>query len=287
MKYIEVIMIGILVILLALFAVPNRTEWTAETVTEAPLEFETEPVVETFIVETTEAERVLSAKTRTITVTWHDIEEIHAEFIRIRKTGQIDSEETNEQETGKESIVQHDRSGEGNQIFAETQGEVNAPAVEQTDGVQQAAQTAPVPDAPPAEVVGTVEALQGDSLDGQPEGDAASTIPEILKASLDGAGIGWWYPYACAQIEQESHWNPWAVNPNNLDFGLLQFRITFWGEPEDIFDVNAQIRKYTQQVAARINAGLSVEEIISRHITSDYVTEINWEYVNAVLQWLR
>ena len=58
-------------------------------------------------------------------------------------------------------------------------------------------------------------------------------------------------------------------------------------EPEDIFDVNAQIRKYTQQVAARINAGLSVEEIISRHITSDYVTEINWEYVNAVLQWLR
>lgn len=287
MKYIEVIMIGVLVILLALFAVPNRTEWTAETVTEAPLEFETEPVVETFIVETTEAERVLSAKTRTITVTWHDIEEIHAEVIRIRKTGQIDSEETNEQETGKESIVQHDRSGEGNQIFAETQGEVNTPAVEQTDGVQQAAQTAPVPDAEPAEVVGTVEALQGDSLDGQPEGDAASTIPEILKASLDGAGIGWWYPYACAQIEQESHWNPWAVNPNNLDFGLLQFRITFWGEPEDIFDVNAQIRKYTQQVAARINAGLSVEEIISRHITSDYVTEINWEYVNAVLQWLR
>lgn len=287
MKYIEVIMIGILVILLALFAVPNRTEWTAETVTEAPLEFETEPVVETFIVETTEAERVLSAKTRTITVTWHDIEEIHAEVIRIRKTGQIDSEETNEQETGKESIVQHDRSGEGNQIFAEAQGEVNTPAVEQTDGVQQAAQTAPVPDAEPAEVVGTVEALQGDSLDGQPEGDAASTIPEILKASLDGAGIGWWYPYACAQIEQESHWNPWAVNPNNLDFGLLQFRITFWGEPEDIFDVNAQIRKYTQQVAARINAGLSVEEIISRHITSDYVTEINWEYVNAVLQWLR
>jgi len=291
MKYIEVIMIGILVILLALFAVPNRTEWTAETVTEAPLEFDTEPVVETFIVETTEAERVLSAKTRTITVPWHDIEEIHAEVIRIRKTGQIESEETNEQETGEESIVQHDRSGEGNQILSETQGDVNTPAVEQTDGVQQAAQPAPAPDpvmyVPPAEVVSTVEAPQGDSLYGQPEGDAASTIPEILKASLDGAGIGWWYPYACAQIEQESHWDPWAENSNGQDKGLLQFRLCYWTEPEDIFDVNAQIRKYTQQVAARINAGLSVEEIISRHITSDYVTEINWEYVNAVLQWLR
>jgi len=287
MKYIEVIMIGILVILLALFAVPNRTEWTAETVTEAPLEFETEPVVETFIVETTEAERVLSAKTRTITVPWRDLEEIHAEVIRTHKTGQIESEETNEQETGEESIVQHDRSGEGNQILTETQCEVNTQAVEQTDGVQQAAQTAHVLDAPPAEVVGTVEAPQGDSLDGQPEGDAASTIPEILKASLDGAGIGWWYPYACAQIEQESHWDPWAENANGQDKGLLQFRLCYWMEPEDIFDVNAQIRKYTQQVAARINAGLSVEEIISRHITSDYVTEINWEYVNAVLQWLR
>lgn len=287
MKYIEVIMIGILVIALAMFAVPNRTEWTAETVTEAPLEFETEPVVETFVVETTEAERVLSAKTRTITVPWRDLEEIHAEVIRIRKTRQFESEETNEQETGEETGVQSDLPDEGPAAQTEIQAVADTKTVEQTDGVQQAAQTAPVPDAEPAEVVGTVEAPQGDSLDNQPEGDAASTIPEILKASLDGAGIGWWYPYACAQIEQESHWNPWAVNPNNLDYGLLQYRISFWGEPEDIFDVNAQIRKYTQQAAARINAGLSVEEIISRHITSDYVTEINWEYVNAVLQWLR
>lgn len=200
----------------------------------------------------------------------------------------------NEQETGKESIVQHDRSGEGNQIFAETQGDVKAPAVEQTDGVQQAAQTAPVPDAPPAEVVGTVEAPQGDSLDGQPEGDAASTIPEILKASLDGAGIGWWYPYACAQIEQESHWDPWAVNPNGLDYGILQYRLTspdgtrqYWTEPESIYDVNAQIRVYVRQVSARLAAGLSIEETISRHYTSDYVTEVNWKYVSDVLRWLR
>ena len=287
MKYIEVIMIGILVILLAMFAVPNRTEWTAETVTEAPLEFETEPVVETFVVETTEAERVLSAKTRTITVPWRDLEEIHAEVIRIRKTRQIESEETNEQETGEESGLQSDLTDEGSAAQTEIQEVADAQTVEQADAVLSEAQNGYVPDASTAEVVGTVEAPQGDSLDNQPEGDAASTIPEILKASLDGAGIGWWYPYACAQIEQESHWNPWAVNSNNLDYGLLQYRISFWTEPEDIFDVNAQIRKYTQQVAARINAGLSVEEIISRHITSDYVTEINWEYVNAVLQWLR
>lgn len=268
MKYIEVIMIGILVILLALFAVPKRTEWTAETVTEEPMEFETEPVVETFVVETTEAERVLSAKTRTITVPWRDLEEIHGEVIRIRKTRQIESEETIEQETGEEEDVR-------NEIFVqESIADMEVPQTTCPETVESPCELAveeSVLVLPPAtaEVVSEIDPH------------------DLLKASLENAGIGWWYPYACAQIEQESHWNPWAVNPNNLDYGLLQYRIPFWGEPEDIFDVNAQIRKYTQQVAARINAGLSVEEIISRHITSDYVTEINWEYVNAVLQWLR
>lgn len=275
MKYIEVIMIGILIIVLALFAVPNRTEWVAETVTEAPLEFETEPVVETFVVETTEAERVLSAKTRTITVPWRDLKEIHAEVIRIRKTRQIESEETNEQETGEETVQETAETGNDD---ADIQNH-EADTVDSPEGDWSSSK--------PETVANQIEALQGDSLENAPEGDAASSINDILKASLEGAGIGWWYPYACAQIEQESHWDPWAENPNGQDKGLLQFRLCYWTEPEDIFDVNAQIRKYTQQVAARINAGLSVEEIISRHITSDYVTEINWEYVNAVLQWLR
>jgi len=108
-------------------------------------------------------------------------------------------------------------------------------------------------------------------------------IPTLLQQSLDAAGIGWWYPYAIAQMTQESHGNPWAENANGLDKGLFQFRITYWTEPESIFDISAQIRVYTRQVQARLAAGLSIEETISRHYTSDYVTEVNWEYVNLVL----
>jgi len=135
-------------------------------------------------------------------------------------------------------------------------------------------------------VANKAEIPQGDSLKNVPEGDAASSIYDILKASLDEAGIGWWYPYACAQMMQESSGNPWAENVNGLDKGLFQYRISYWQEPEDIFDINAQIRRYTREVQARINAGLSIPEIISRHFTSDWITTINWEYVNAVLSRL-
>ena len=116
---------------------------------------------------------------------------------------------------------------------------------------------------------------------------------DLLRFALRDAGIEWWYPYAWAQAMQESRWNPNAVSPDGLDYGLFQFRLKspdgtrmYWTEPESIFDVNAQIRVYTERVAARIAAGLSIEEIISRHFTSDYVTEINWQYVNDVLQHL-
>ncbi len=123
-------------------------------------------------------------------------------------------------------------------------------------------------------------------VDEQPA-SAEQSIEERLRIALESAGIGWWFPYACAQMLQESGGNPWAVNPNGLDYGLFQFRILFWDEPESIYDVGAQIRKYVSQVSARISAGLSVEEIISRHYTSDYVTEINWEYVRHVLSRMR
>lgn len=92
---------------------------------------------------------------------------------------------------------------------------------------------------------------------------------------------------------QESHWNPNAVNANGLDFGLLQYRLKspdgtriYWTGPGDIMDPYAQIQKYVGQVKARIDAGLSVEEIISRHMTSDYCVDINWQYVNDVLRWM-
>ena len=110
---------------------------------------------------------------------------------------------------------------------------------------------------------------------------------ETLKAELTSAGIDWWYPYAVAQAQQESSWNPWAVSPDGKDKGLFQYREQFWTEPESIFDVNAQIRRYVSEVSARLAADLSIEETISRHFTSDYVTEINWDYVNHVLSWMK
>lgn len=108
----------------------------------------------------------------------------------------------------------------------------------------------------------------------------------LLKQHLISAGIEWWYPYAVAQMTQESHCNPYAENPNGLDKGLFQYRVTYWQEPESIFDANAQIRRYVREVTARIFSGLSIEEVISRHYTSDYVTEVNHQYVQDVLRWM-
>lgn len=121
-----------------------------------------------------------------------------------------------------------------------------------------------------------------------PEGDAMALgdLEDYLRGQLAVNGAEWFYPYAWCQVMQESNWNPWAENANGQDKGLLQFRAQFWQEPESIFDPYAQIRRYVREVTARINAGLSVEEVISRHYTSDYVTEVNWEYVNHVLSWM-
>ena len=117
--------------------------------------------------------------------------------------------------------------------------------------------------------------------------DNAENLKELLRESLEAAGIGWWWPYACAQVEAESGWNPNAENKNGLDKGLLQYRITFWDQPESIFDPEAQIRVYVSQVSARLAAGLGIEETISRHYTSDWVTEINWDYVRHVMSCLK
>ena len=114
--------------------------------------------------------------------------------------------------------------------------------------------------------------------------------PEIqrkLYRALEAEGIGYWYTGALAQMWQESQGRPEAVNPNNgIDCGLYQYRSTFWTEPVDIFDIDAQLRRYASDMAARFNSGLSVDEAISRHNTSDSVAAVNWEYVGQVKQWL-
>ena len=44
--------------------------------------------------------------------------------------------------------------------------------------------------------------------------------------------------------------------------------------------------RYASEMAARFNSGLSVDEAISRHMTSDFVSTINREYVSDVKRWL-
>lgn len=112
---------------------------------------------------------------------------------------------------------------------------------------------------------------------------AEPSITDRLYAALDAAGISWWYPYAYCQMMQESGGDPYAENSNGLDKGLFQFRISYWQEPESIFDADAQIRRYVRETAARIRAGLTIEEVISRHYTSDWVQAVDWEYVNHVM----
>lgn len=113
-------------------------------------------------------------------------------------------------------------------------------------------------------------------------------IQQKLYDALERYGIDYWYEAALAQMYQESGGNPTIVNSSNrIDTGLFQYREPFWDYSRgDIFDPEAQIELYVEETAARINAGLTVDEVISRHFTSDYVTEVDWEYVQQVKQWL-
>lgn len=114
--------------------------------------------------------------------------------------------------------------------------------------------------------------------------------PELQKAlyeALDAEGIAYWYEGALAQMFQESHGKVYAENRNGLDKGLFQYRITYWDwEDGDIFDPDAQMRRYAAEMSTRFNMGLSTEEAISRHMTSDYSAAVNWQYVSDVKQWL-
>lgn len=120
---------------------------------------------------------------------------------------------------------------------------------------------------------------------------AGDLIPEeiqrALYEALEANGIEYWYEGALCQMFQESHGQVYAENPNGLDKGLYQFRISYWDwSTGDIFDVDAQLSRYASEMAARFNAGLSTNEAISRHKTSDYCTSVDWLYVEHVRQWL-
>lgn len=107
-----------------------------------------------------------------------------------------------------------------------------------------------------------------------------------LYQHLQEVGIGYWYEGALCQMFQESHGKQYAENKNGLDKGIYQYRITYWDwNSGDIFDVDVQMRKYAAEMAARFSSGLSTEEAISRHKTSDWCSTVDWTYVQQVKQW--
>lgn len=106
-------------------------------------------------------------------------------------------------------------------------------------------------------------------------------IQTYLYTRLCEAGIGWFHPYAICLIAQESTWNPMAENPNGLDKGLLQYRITYWPTLE-WWNPYAEIDVFVQQMANRAAIGCTVSDMISRHNQSDWGTYCQG-YVDAVM----
>lgn len=171
---------------------------------------------------------------------------------------------TYEEETDEQEATEEDRSDD----FG-TDNE--APGTDEEEPAETAAEVES--DGPP------FYRIAGEEID---EG-----IQVKLYQHLQEAGIAYWYEGALAQMYQESRCNQYAENRNGLDKGLFQYRSTFWDwSSGDIFDVDAQMRRYAAEMSTRFNMGLSMDEAISRHNTSDHVAAVNWEYVADVKRWL-
>lgn len=119
-------------------------------------------------------------------------------------------------------------------------------------------------------------------------------LQERLFMALDEARIPYWYEIAVCQLFQESRGERYAVSKDGKDHGIFQYRLQYWDSVcsqygfsgASIYDTDVQIKIYATQMANRLNHGLSVDEVISRHKTSDEVSWVDTEYVNQVKQWL-
>lgn len=200
----------------------------------------------------------------------------------------------------KKEEIQHALQGE-----SETETDATQPETEETAAEVQAEI---LPEADPEETVpeaGEQPVNGPDDIEPEPETEAAAPVRDTLgcpeeilielRARLTAYGIEWWEPYALAQMFQESRFGIYVENRNGLDKGLLQYRVTYWsalctqhGLPSEtsIFDWKAQLNIYVQDTARRIGSGLTVNEIISRHMMSDY-GPYNETYVNNVTRWVR
>lgn len=120
----------------------------------------------------------------------------------------------------------------------------------------------------------------------------AYELEQYLYEQLVAVGIGWWYPYAVAQIFQESRWNPNSTNGS--DHGICQFKGIYWEERSasygltqgDIWNPYHSLyvySRYIRDVLASHNWDI-------RSSLAYYITGIpgmrHDEYVNHVLGWM-
>lgn len=156
------------------------------------------------------------------------------------------------------------------QPVIETQPETQ-PIIE----TQPETQPAPPQTEAPPQVTSPIYAVNGAVM--------SEDLQTYLYNRLTERGISWFMPYALANAYQESRFNIYAENPNGLDKGLFQYRITYY-PGANIFDPYEQIIIYCDQMANRLNSGCSVEDAISRHMMSDY-GPYNASYVQLIMSW--
>lgn len=110
------------------------------------------------------------------------------------------------------------------------------------------------------------------------------SLEKYLYSELKRRGISWFYPWAIAQIYTESNWDA-RCETNGLDYGLCQFRVTYWNERAsqaglknaNIWDPYDAIYVYAHYMSALLGmTGNNIEKSLSYYylgVWDDYSDE--------------
>jgi hypothetical protein len=113
-----------------------------------------------------------------------------------------------------------------------------------------------------------------------------------LYNQLSNLGLSWWYPYAVAQIFQESRWNPNSTN--GRDHGICQFKGIYFADRAkhfagmdnaDIWNPYDSLKVYAYYIKAILAAtNNQVDAALSFYIRGD---SYGWDqtYIDHVMNW--
>lgn len=232
-------------------------------------------------------------------------EEVKQRTQRVRSVKSALKEE-NEPETEKEA-----EEAEGRGTAVRTGGDHSISGVSGDDREDAASDTAG-----DGNIVGSTEQASGDnSGDDEQTGSSESTegdgrkteciyytvsgielsrdLQRYLYDRLSEFGCEWFFRYALCQIFQESQFNAAAENPNGLDKGLCQFRITYFpyvaqeaGLVEyDVFNPIDSLYVYAYMMCKYLNeTGGDVAMSLSLY-HSGYGGPYSAQYVSDVTRW--